>query len=67
MFRYEINYWDEDMQESATEKGIVSAATYGGAAEKIVSYYGKDNIIDIRLYELEDILTDEDVQLTFEK
>jgi len=62
MFRYEVTYWDEDNFENNFEKGLVSAANYGDAANYIVDYYGQENIVDIKLYELERILTDEDVE-----
>ena len=61
MYRYEVNYWDEDAKEPEFEKGFVSAANYGDAANYIVDFYGEENIVDIKLYELERILTDEEV------
>ena len=62
MFRYEINYWDEYDNKQEFEKGIISAENYGIAANKIVDYYGEENIIDIKLCPLEEILTDDDLK-----
>ena len=62
MFRYEINYWDEYDNKQESNKGIISAENYGIAANKIVDYYGEENIIDIKLYPLEEILTDDDLK-----
>ena len=38
---------------------MVAAADYGLAANRVVEYYGKENIVYIKLYELDDILVDE--------
>lgn len=62
MFRYEINYWDEYDNRQESDKGIISAENYGIAANKIVNYYGEENIIDIKLCPLEEILTDDDLK-----
>ena len=67
MYRYEINYWNESTAEPEFEKGLVSAASYGDAANYLVDYYGEENIVDIKLYELERILTDEDVKDSIEE
>lgn len=61
MYRFEVNYWDELSHEPTTDKGIVAAKSYGKAAMHLVEYYGNENIIDLKLCELEDILLDEDV------
>lgn len=61
MFRYEINFWDEFIQKSSFEKGFVCANSYGDAANKIIEFYGKDNVEDIKLCELENILTDDEI------
>lgn len=61
MYRFEVNYWDELSHEPATDKGIVAAEDYGHAANRLVEYYGSENIVDIKLCELNDILLDEDV------
>ena len=59
MFRFNISWWDE--REKLEEKGIVHGTDYGDAANRLVDYYGREHIISIELYELDDIVTDEDV------
>jgi len=61
MYRYEVNFWDEDNREPVLEKGLVAGSDYGEATNRLAGYYGKDNIIDIKIYELEDIIIDEDI------
>ena len=61
MFRFEVNWWDGDFNEISNEKGIVAAVDYGTAANRLVEEYGKENIVDIKLYELEDVLVDEEI------
>lgn len=58
MFRYKVTYFDEIDKIVATESGILSAETYGEAANRLVEIYGKENINVIGLYELDTWLTD---------
>ena len=60
MFRFEVSFWEEDTNKITRETGIVGGADYGAAANRVVEYYGRKNVIDIKLYELDDILVDED-------
>ena len=64
MYRYEVTYWNSEISDPEFEKGIVAATDYGDAANKVVDYYGQENIIDIKLYILEYLLTDEDIKVT---
>ena len=61
MFRFEVNYWNQFTTEPSVEKGFVCASDYGEAANKVIEYYGKDSVVDIKLCELEDVLTDDDI------
>lgn len=61
MFRYHVKYWDEDIKEPQEEKGLCGAEDYGHAAQRIADFYGKDNIVEMTLYETEDILTDSEL------
>ena len=65
MFRYEVNYWDEFTDEPMFEKGFVGAETYGSAADKVAEYYGAKNVVDIKLYEIEGLITDTDINETW--
>lgn len=58
MYRYEINYWDSFDHATLNEKGICAGKDYGDAANKLIEFYGKDYVIDIKLSEIEDILID---------
>ena len=59
MFRFNVSWWDET--EKCEEKGIVHGTDYGDAANRLVNYFGRANIISLELYELNDILIDEEV------
>ena len=66
MFRYKVRYYDEIEKTNATESGIIAAATYGEAADKIVRIYGKEDVVTIGLYELENWLSEESLREEFE-
>lgn len=66
MFRYKIRYYDKVEKANLTESGIIAAATYGEAADKIVVIYGKENVGTIGLYELEDWLSEENLREEFD-
>ena len=61
MYKFQVNYWDEDDRKSKDEQGLVSAKNYGAAAERVVEYYGAANVSSVYLEEWEDILIEDDV------
>lgn len=63
IYIYKIMYVDEmDDYETKTDCGVVSANSYGEAADKIVDFYGKDNFCSFEdLYASEEILTVEEI------
>lgn len=62
MFRYNVEFWDEMDNKVNKEKGIIGAETYGSAADKLVEYYGADNIFTIELSEIESVMADVDLR-----
>ena len=63
LIRYEVEFWDEIEDKTQTEKGLVaSTTTLGEGVDKIVKYYGKDNICFIKVYECEDCMCDEELK-----
>ena len=65
LFKYTIYYFDNDLDKSVTESGIVAAFSYGWAADYIVHLHGSDNVIGIELYETIVSLTEDDLKATF--
>ena len=66
MFEYNVYYHDEEENKPLYEKGIVSSHSYGDAANRLVEYFGKENVITIELTELMDVLCFEELQEMFE-
>lgn len=71
LFYYTVSFWpeDKDMYEghldgrgTVTEHGIISAKNYGKAVNRLVEYFGRDNIIEVGIYELENPISMEEVQ-----
>ena len=61
MYKFQVNYWDEDDQKMKDEQGLVSAKNYGAAAERVVQYYGAANVSSVYLEEWEDVLIEDEV------
>lgn len=61
MFRYEVEFWDEIDNIERKESGFVAAKRYGAAANKLVDYYGKDNISSITISEMLNPICDEEM------
>jgi len=59
MFRFTVDFIDEGFPR--TERGILTQTSYGDAANRLVEYYGKENIISISLYETEEVLIDDEI------
>ena len=51
-YKYKVTYFDESKDGEVPFEGIVWGDSYGDAATRIVEDYGKDNLIDIYLYEI---------------
>lgn len=66
MFEYKVYYHNEEENKPVYEKGIVSSCSYGDAANRLVEYFGQQNIITIELTELMDVLSFEELQEMFE-
>lgn len=61
MYKFQVNYWDEDDRKAKDEQGLVSAKNYGAAAERVVQYYGAANVSSVYLEEWEDVLIEDEV------
>ena len=48
-FEYKVNFLPSDSTEIAEERGLVSASNYVEAINKLMEYFGEENIIDIYL------------------
>lgn len=65
LYTYEITYLN-DKREFTKDQGIVCATGYSNAVEKIVEYYGEDNIVCFDgLCAQEDLLTIDDLRETW--
>ena len=67
MFRYTVTYYDSIECETLTEKGLLTAADYGEAANKLVKWYGKEYVATIGLSELEEVLTKDEIMEEFKE
>lgn len=62
MFAYCIEYVNEENPiETLNETGVVCGVDYGEATNRVVEFYGRENILSIKIYECEDVLTEDDV------
>ena len=62
MFIYSVYYYDDFNEEMATDKGLVSAATFEEATDKVVNNL-YDNVVSVAIHSLE---TSEDGYATFD-
>ena len=59
MVRYEIDYRDECTDERQHERGLISIqGTIGNHVDYLYNYFGKDNAIEVKIYECFDVLSD---------
>lgn len=62
MFIYSVYYYDDLNEKMATSKGLVSAATFEEATDKVVNNL-YDNVVSVAIHSLE---TSEDGYVTFD-
>lgn len=51
-YKYKVTYYSSYTDEEKSDEGLTWADSYGSAANNIIQDYGKDNVIDIYLYEI---------------
>ena len=61
LIRYEVEFWDDDDKTTKVEKGLVSGETYSKAVDHLVNYFGTEGICEIKIYECEEVLCDEEI------
>lgn len=49
LYEFEVKYWDEDACCNSITKGIVAGHTYSEALDTVVTYYGDEFVIEIKL------------------
>ena len=65
MFFYKIHFFEEEKIKVGC--GLVCAASYGAAADRIVEFYGEENFSSFEeLYHCEDVLMSEELTDMFE-
>ena len=62
LVRYEIQFWDEIDEIDKIEKGLSTGKDLGESVNRITNYYGKNNVISIKVYECEEVLCDEEIK-----
>lgn len=67
MYHYIVDYFDSIDLCDRKDSGLVAAVDYGTAVNKIVNFYGKENIFSITIEEWEDILCEDEVMEGFEE
>lgn len=66
MYHYIVEYWDTKDQEIRTQSGLVSAESYSNAVEVISSSYKEENIVSLKIYQVDSILEEEEINDIFE-
>ena len=61
MFCYKVNFWDNFDGINKDITGLISAADYGEAANKIINYYGKENVIQMKLRAVSSVLEQDEI------
>ena len=70
-YKYKVTYYDNYKDEEIPDEGLVWAENYGDAANRVVSDYGHDNVIDVYLYEImidgETCISVDEINYNFDK
>ena len=67
MYRYDVEYWDNNIKEPNSDQGLVAASGYSDAAQLITEQYGENNIVTLSLTALNTILTEENIIEEFKR
>ena len=66
MFKFQVEFWDEENQEFMFQNGITDGKDYGQAANHVSDYYGRDNIVNMELEQLNNIIVGDEVEKIFQ-
>ena len=61
MFYYKISFWGELENRQIEESGLVSATSYAEATQKLMDFYGEDNVVTTVLEKWEDVVIEDDL------
>lgn len=61
LIHYLAEYHDEFTNVKEKEEGITFGNTLGEGTDKVVDFYGKDYIIAVEVYEMEDVYTGREI------
>ena len=67
IYYYEVYYWDEVEEARRTAKGIILGETMGAAVNRIVDFYGADEVFDVKVYKMTGDEGDVNEPLEFKK
>lgn len=67
MYRYDVEYWDNNIKEPNSDQGLVAANSYSDAAQLITEQYGENDIVTLSLTALNTILTEENIIEEFKR
>ena len=72
-YKYKVGWYDSYNDEEKYSEGVVFAADWGQAANRVSNSYGKDSIFEMNIYEImcddeEDYcLSKEDIEYAFKE
>ena len=66
MYKYRVEFWDEVEGIVTYENGVTDGGSYSEAADHISDYYGVENLMSMKLEELDTILLDDDLKNMFD-
>ena len=74
-YMYKVCYYDSYSDEEKYDRGIVYAADYGSAADRVIHSYGEDSVLNLFLKEMitssmddkDYCLSEEDIKSVFEE
>lgn len=62
MFKYVVEFWDEIEEKVANSTGLCAATSYADACNRLLAYFGEENISSIQLEEYFDVMEIDDVK-----
>lgn len=63
MIHFVIKYHNDTTYELSTASGITFGKDIGDAVTRVVNWFGRDNLINLQFYPLEEVLYDEDLKI----
>lgn len=67
LVHFKVDFFDTMDNKMSKDSGILAGSDWNEIMDMIETYYGKDNVSGVYVYQLEDVLTEDEIREMFKQ